>query len=86
MVNIILYIALGIAALAIILSLIRFMLGRTIFDRTAAIDVMTVSSIGIIGIIAYFTERAIYLDVAVVYGLLSFVGVIIIAKYLEKGL
>jgi multicomponent Na+:H+ antiporter subunit F len=27
-----------------------------------------------------------YLDVAIVYGLLSFLGVIIVAKYLERGL
>jgi multicomponent Na+:H+ antiporter subunit F len=29
--------------------------------------------------------RAIYLDVALVYALLSFLGVIVVARFLEKG-
>jgi multicomponent Na+:H+ antiporter subunit F len=47
---------------------------------------MTVSSLSIIGLIAKFSGRIIYLDVAMVYGLLSFLGVVIVARYFEKGL
>jgi multicomponent Na+:H+ antiporter subunit F len=38
------------------------------------------------GLLAYFSGRVIYLDIAIVYGLLSFLGIIIVARYLEKGL
>jgi len=55
-------------------------------DRIISFDVMTVTSLSFIGMLAYFSERIIYLDIAIVYGLLSFLGVIIIARYLEKGL
>jgi len=86
MVNIILIIAASIMMLAILLTLYRFFKGPTECDRLVAFDVMTVSSLSIIGLIAKFSGRIIYLDVAMVYGLLSFLGVVIVARYFEKGL
>jgi multicomponent Na+:H+ antiporter subunit F len=86
MVNTILTIAVAIILLSIAISLIRFVIGKTSVDRVIAFDVMTVASIAFIGILAYLTQRVIYLDVAIVYGLLGFLAVIIIAKYLEKSL
>lgn len=86
MVNTILSIALGIMLLSIILSLTRFIKGPCYSDRIIAFDVMTISSLAIIAGIAYLTNRIIYLDIAMVYGILSFLGVLVVARYLEKGL
>ncbi len=86
MVNTILTIALVLIAASLLISLYRFIKGPTAVDRVISFDVMTISSIALIGLIAFFAGRVIYLDVAVVYGLLSFLGVLIIARYLEKGL
>lgn len=86
MVKTILLIAAIIMMLATLLTLYRFFKGPTECDRLVAFDVMTVSSLPLIALIAKFSGRIIYLDVAMVYGLLSFLGVIIIARYFEKGL
>ncbi len=86
MVNQILNISVIIILLSVLMSLFRFIKGPTTFDRIAAFDTMTISTIGLIGIISYLSSRVIYLDIAIVYGLLSFLGVIIISKYLEKSL
>ena len=86
MVNTVLLIAAVIMMLAILLTLYRFFKGPTAADRLVSFDVMTVSSLALIGIISRFSGRIIYLDVAMVYGLLSFLGVIIVARYFEKGL
>lgn len=72
--------------LSFLLIIIRFLLGSTVADRVVALDVLTVSSIGLIVILAQQFQRYIYLDVAIVYGVLSFIGVIVIAKFLEKSL
>ena len=72
--------------LAIVLTLYRFIKGPTAPDRLVAFDVMTVSSLALIALIAKFSSRIIYLDVAIVYGLLSFLGVIIVSRYFERGL
>lgn len=86
MVNTILTISVVLILLSVLLSLYRFIKGPNTADRVIAFDVMTIASIGLIALIAYFDNRIIYLDVAVVYGLLSFIGVIVVAKFLEKSL
>ena len=86
MVNTILIIAAVLILLSWMISLIRFFIGPTTVDRVISFDVMTISSIALIGIISYFANRIIYFDVAIVYGLLSFLGVLIIARYIERGL
>jgi len=86
MANIILYIALGFIGMAVILTLYRFIKGDTSVDRIIALDVFTISSIALIGLISHFAGRVIYMDIALVYGLLSFIAVLIIARYFERGL
>jgi multicomponent Na+:H+ antiporter subunit F len=86
MVNTILYIAFAIMLLALVISVIRFLLGPCVTDRVISFDILTVTSLSFMGLLAYFSGRVIYLDIAIVYGLLSFLGVIIVARYLEKGL
>ena len=72
-------------ALAFLLAMIRFALGPRAVDRVVSFDVLTILSIGAIVIAALVAGRAIYLDVALVYALLSFLGVIVAARYLEGG-
>ncbi len=86
MADIILKIALLIIGISFILVVVRFLIGNTVVDRVVALDVLTVSSIGLIVLLAHFLGRAIYLDVSIVYAILSFIGVIVVAKYLEKSL
>ena len=76
----------GIAVFSLFVAAVRFFLGPDPVDRVIAFDVLTIISISLIALIAHNAGRIIYLDVAVVYGLLSFLGVIIVAKYLERGL
>jgi multicomponent Na+:H+ antiporter subunit F len=86
MLNTILTIAAILIMAAILITLYRFIKGPDLADRLISFDVMTISSLSLMGIIAHYAERMIYLDVILVYGLLSFLGVIIIGRYIEKGL
>ena len=86
MADLIYNIAAIIALAGIVLSFVRLILGPTVADRAVALDGMTIISISLIVFIAYYLNRAIYLDVAIVYGLISFVGIVAIARYLERGI
>ena len=86
MANIIISIAGYIALIALALSFIRMILGPTTADRAVALDTMTIISISLIAFIASRSMRIIYLDVATVYALISFLGVIAIARYIERGI
>ena len=85
MVDVLIYLAATIAGLAFMLALYRFIKGPTAADRVVAFDVLTIISITGIVLAALAAGRGIYLDVALVYALLSFLGVIVVARYLEGG-
>lgn len=80
------HVATIIAMVAVLVASARFVLGPSIADRTVALDTLTIISTSLIVFIALYTDRVIYLDVALVYGILSFIGVIAVARYLEGGL
>ncbi|MBN2765373.1 MAG: hypothetical protein JXR27_03305 [Paludibacteraceae bacterium] len=86
MANIILQIAGGIMLLSLVLSLYRFFSSGTLVNRVIAFDTMTIISISLIAMITHYSGRTIYIDVALIYGLLSFLGVVVVARYLEKSL
>lgn len=86
MASIILHIAVVLIFLSIVLGVLRLILGRTVIDRVAAIDMLTVISISMIALYAHVSGRFIYVDVALVYGVLSFLAVLAVARYLERGL
>jgi multicomponent Na+:H+ antiporter subunit F len=71
---------------SIVFGIIRLVIGPDTVDRVVAIDLLTIVTIALIALLAHHMERYIYLDVALVYGLLSFLGVLAVARYLEKGL
>ena len=85
MVDNILIIAAVISLLSIFIALIRFIKGPSVLDRVVAFDVISIIAISLIAIIAYIFRRIIYIDVALVYGLLSFLGVLGRGPLLRKG-
>ncbi|MBI9108094.1 MAG: sodium:proton antiporter [Spirochaetales bacterium] len=82
----ILFIAAGISLLSIFIALLRFIKGPSVLDRVVAFDVISIIAISVICILAFLLRRFIYVDVALVYGLLSFLGVLVVARYYERGL
>ena len=65
------------------LCLYRVASGPTAPDRTVAIDTLGTLMVGFCVLLALFTGQDFYLNVAIAWALLSFVGSIALAKYLE---
>lgn len=63
---------------------LRLLRGPTSIDRVVAIDTLTVVSLSLVALHAHLSGRFVYLDVALVYGLLSFLAVLAIARFLER--
>ncbi|RLF50617.1 MAG: cation:proton antiporter [Thermoplasmata archaeon] len=78
-------IALVIIFVSIALAIIRVLLGPTVPDRVVALD--TINTLVIAGMILFgtATKMPIYIDVAIVYALLSYITTLFIAKYLQGG-
>jgi multicomponent Na+:H+ antiporter subunit F len=84
--EIIIYIAFSLIMLGLILGIIRFVKGPTAADRVVALDTMSIVATSGFALMALVFERYIYIDVALIYAVLGFIGVIVIARYLEGAL
>jgi multicomponent Na+:H+ antiporter subunit F len=76
----------GVITVAVILALIRALKGPTAPDRVVGVDIMVTITIALMVLLGIFFARRIYLDVSLIYAVLSFVGVIAVARYLDRGL
>ena len=73
----------GILGLCCFMCLLRIGLGPSAPDRTVAIDILGIVIVGFCALMAVVTGRDFYINVAIVWALLSFIGTIALAKYLE---
>ncbi len=83
--NVVFNISAIIALSAVLLAMFRLFKGPTVADCVVSLDVMTIITISLMAFIARFAGRIIYLDVALVYALMSFLGVVAVARYIEGG-
>ena len=77
-------IALLTLAIAALLALVRVVRGPTLPDRVVAIDLIGVLIVGMIVVSAAATGEQAFLDVAIVIALISFVGTVAYARYVER--
>ena len=77
--------AIAYAVLAILLF-IRFIEGPTAADRMLAVDMIDGLACLMLVFYAIYTERAIFLDIALVTALLGFISTVFVARYLERRL
>jgi multicomponent Na+:H+ antiporter subunit F len=64
------------------LATVRLVLGPTAPDRVIALDTVNTLTIAAMIIFGVIYQEIIFVDVAIVYGLLSFVSTLYIAKYI----
>ena len=65
------------------LCLYRIGRGPSAPDRTVAIDILGVVVVGFCAILALVTGKDFYLSIALAWALLSFIGTLALAKFLE---
>lgn len=85
MANLLLELALAIGAAGTLLAVIRLLKGPRAASRAVALDVLTLITMPMMAAYGLYAGREIYLDVALVYGILSFLGVTALARYADRG-
>ena len=75
-------IALGIAAT---LAIIRATIGPTSFDRVLAVNTIGSIAVLLIAVYGFFDGRPEFLDIALLYALINFIGMIAILKFFRFG-
>ena len=79
----------GVAVIAILitiaLALVRALLGPTVYDRIAAVNMVGTKTVLLIAVLAFLTNKHDLLDIALVYALINFIGVVAVLKLVEQG-
>lgn len=69
---------------SMIISMIRIVIGPSLVDRLIGLNLVSAQILAIFVLIATKENRVVYLDVAMVYAIFGFVGMLAITRYLEK--
>lgn len=69
---------------AMLCGFFRLQKGPKRADRVVALDFITTLGISLITTYAIFSDQAVFLDVAIVLALISFLGTVAFAFYLER--
>lgn len=72
--------------LAMLLSLYRTMRGPTAFDRLTGLGMISTKTMVLFVVLGFLTNRVdMFVDIALSYALIGFIGVLVLAKYFETG-
>lgn len=65
------------------LALLRAFLGPTLFDRILAVNMFGTKMVLLVAVIGVASGRASFLDIALVYTLINFIGIIAVLRFFE---
>lgn len=71
--------------ITIALALVRALLGPSVYDRITAVNMVGTKTVLLIAVLAFVTGRHDLLDIALVYALINFIGVVAVLKLVKQG-
>lgn len=67
------------------LALGRALLGPTVYDRILAVNAFGTKTVLMIAVLGFLSGRPDFLDIALVYALINFIGTIAVLKFICYG-
>ena len=77
-------ITLVLLTLAILIAFIRLVMGPDQADRIVALDLISVLIVAYLAALSIYTGQKSYLDVAIAYALIAFLGTAALARFRER--
>ncbi len=71
--------------IAMLLGLFRALIGPTVYDRILAVNMFGTMTVVMIALLGFLDGRPDFLDIALVYALINFIGTIAVLKFFEYG-
>jgi multicomponent Na+:H+ antiporter subunit F len=66
---------------AMLLMLVRLFAGPSLYDRVLALNAFGTKTVLLIGLVGFVTDRPDFMDIALLYALINFVGTIAVLKF-----
>jgi multicomponent Na+:H+ antiporter subunit F len=67
------------------LALTRALLGPSVYDRVLAVNMFGTKTVLLLAVIAFYYERADFLDLALAYALINFIGVLAVLGFFQTS-
>ena len=67
------------------LALARALMGPTVYDRILAVNMFGTKTVLLIAVVGYLVGRPDFLDLALVYAMINFIGTITVLKFSRYG-
>lgn len=68
-----------------VMALARALMGPSVYDRILAVNTFGTASILFIAVLGFLMGRPEFLDIALVYALINFIGTIAVLKFFKYG-
>ena len=66
------------------MAIVRALLGPSVYDRVLAANVFGTKTVLLLSMIAFILDRPDFLDLALTYALINFVGVLAVLEFFQK--
>ena len=66
------------------IALVRAFIGPSVYDRIMAVNMFGTKTVLFIAVFGFFTGRPDFLDIALVYTLINFIGVVAVLRFVER--
>lgn len=70
---------------AMLLALVRALLGPTAYDRILTVNMFGTKTVLILAVLSFMVGRPEFVDIALAYALINFIGTVAVLKFFEYG-
>ncbi|MFA5470595.1 MAG: monovalent cation/H+ antiporter complex subunit F [Acholeplasmataceae bacterium] len=85
LIKLFLLITLFILVIAMILSFIRLIFSKTLWDKILMLNLMSAKVVLFIAVYAIYLEKLVLLDIAITYGIIGFLTMTLLSKFIMAG-
>ena len=78
------YVVTAATLITMALALIRGVLGPTVYDRVLAVNMFGTKTVLLLSVIAFVYGRPDFIDLALAYALLNFIGVLAVLEFFRR--
>lgn len=71
--------------LTMILALARALMGPSVYDRVLAVNMFGTKTVLLLSVVAFLYGRPDFLDLALAYALINFIGILAVLQFFENG-
>ena len=84
--NIVFIVVFTLLGAAALLGIIKLITAKETSWKAVVLDILTTISTAVLVLLAYILDSHFLIDIALIYAILAFAAVLVVARYMERGL